>query len=93
MRLLLDTCTFLWIIGKQAALSNTARQTFIDPNNETFLSVVSEWEIGLKYSRGYLPLPEPPWQFIPAQRKAHVIRSLPLTPDELITQYSVRTLW
>ena len=38
MKLLLDTCTFLWVIGKPAALSAQARTLFQDPEHEVFLS-------------------------------------------------------
>jgi len=128
VRILLDTCTFLWIIGDAPELSNRARELFIDPANDVFLSAVSAWEITVKHSLGRLPLPEPPERFIPLQRERHGIEALPLeeeatlylnrlpsphrdpfdrmlicqaivhgmvilTPDELITQYPVRSLW
>jgi len=128
VRILLDTCTFLWIIGDAPELSNRARELFIDPANDVFLSAVSAWEISVKHGLGRLPLPEPPEKFIPFQRERHVIEALPLeeeatlylnrlpsshrdpfdrmlicqaivhgmvilTPDELVTQYPVRSLW
>jgi len=34
MRLLLDTCTFLWVIGNPAALSPRARALFQAPDHE-----------------------------------------------------------
>ena len=45
MRLLLDTCTFLWIVRAAPELSLTARDLFQDPESEVFLSAVSVWEI------------------------------------------------
>lgn len=78
MRILLDTCTFLWIITDADELSQTARELFVDPLNEVFLSSVSAWEISVKYALGRLPLPEPPERFIPFQRKQHEVESLPL---------------
>ncbi len=78
MKILLDTCTFLWIITDAADLSTTARQLFADPGNEVFLSSVSTWEIAVKHALGRLPLPEPPASFIPFERKRHAIESLPL---------------
>ena len=48
MRLLLDTCTFLWIVGGAKELSPRAREAFADPANEAFLSAASAWEsVGL----------------------------------------------
>ena len=65
MRLLLDTCTFLWIVGGDAALSDRVRQAFVDPENEVFLSAASAWEIAVKHRLGRLPLPAPPEEFVP----------------------------
>jgi PIN domain nuclease of toxin-antitoxin system len=128
VRLLLDTCTFLWIVTGSTRLSKQAAQWFSDPSNEVFLSVVSAWEIAVKHSLGTLRLPVSPIEFIPSQREAHGIAALPLTeedvlylpkipklhrdpfdgmlicqavvngfavltPDELISQYPIRTLW
>ena len=81
MRILLDTCTFLWIILDDPHLSDNARDLFRDPSNAVFLSSVSTWEIALKHSLGRLPLPDPPDRFIPAQRISHGISSLALDED------------
>ena len=78
MRILLDTCTFLWIITDAPDLSTSARELFRDPANDVFLSVVSTWEIALKNALGRLPLPESPERFVPDQRERHGIESLPL---------------
>ena len=83
MRLLLDTCTFLWIISDSPELSNRARKLFVDPSNDVYLSTVSTWEIAVKYELGRLPLPEPPVRFIPRQRELHGIESLAV--DEGVT--------
>jgi PIN domain nuclease of toxin-antitoxin system len=128
VRLLLDTCTFLWIASGSSRLSKQAAQSFSDPANDVFLSAVSAWEIAVKHSLGTLRLPAPPIEFLPAQREAHGITALTLTeedvlylpkipklhkdpfdrmlicqaivnslalltPDELISQYPIRTLW
>ncbi len=78
MNLLLDTCTFVWLIADSPDLSPIARQIFSNPGNEVYLSTVSTWEIVIKHRLGRLPLPEPPQRFIPRQRELHEIRSLPL---------------
>lgn len=78
MNLLLDTCTFLWIILDDPSLSETARDLYSDPANNVYLSTVSAWEISIKNQLGRLPLPEPLDSFIPSQRKHHLIASLPL---------------
>ena len=128
MKILLDTCTFLWIITDDPKLSPQAKKLFIDPSNEVYLSVASTWEIAIKYKRGKLLLPKSPEKYIPTKRKQHNIDSLPLdeeatlyltklpdlhkdpfdrilicqsivsgliilTPDELISQYPLRSIW
>ena len=128
MKLLLDTCTFLWIALGDQALSRRAREAFADPANEAYLSAISSWEIALKHALGKLPLPEQPTVLVPEMRARYRIEPLPLdepaalaiaqlpelhrdpfdrmlicqaimggltlvTPDALIRQYAVPTLW
>jgi PIN domain nuclease of toxin-antitoxin system len=128
VRILLDTCTFLWIAGESKELTPASLRLFSDPANEVYLSSVSAWEIVIKHRLGKLPLPSPPREFVIGNREAHGIDPLPLdeesvlqlprvpelhrdpfdrmlvcqaiahsltilTPDELITQYPVRTAW
>lgn len=78
MRLLLDTCSFLWIAGDAPELSTRAREAFEDPANDVFLSAASAWEIAIKHRMGRLPLPEPPETFVPGNREAHGIAPLGL---------------
>jgi PIN domain nuclease of toxin-antitoxin system len=69
MKILLDTCEFLWLVSGDPKLSVTVSTAIRDPNNQVFLSAVSFWEISVKHSLGKLPLPQPPAQFIPTTRK------------------------
>jgi PIN domain nuclease of toxin-antitoxin system len=84
MKLLLDTCTFLWIISDDPALSEEARSAFSDPANEVYLSAVSVWEIAIKHALKRLPLPEAPDRFIPSQRTRHAIQPLPLEEEAVL---------
>jgi PIN domain nuclease of toxin-antitoxin system len=84
MRLLLDTCTFLWLISDSPALSGQARELFSSSENEAYLSTVSTWEIAIKHSLGRLPLPESPQRFIPIQRENHGIESLSLDEESTL---------
>jgi PIN domain nuclease of toxin-antitoxin system len=54
MKLLLDTHTLLWTIGKTSELSEKATKEIKNANNEIFVSAVSLWEIALKCSIGRL---------------------------------------
>jgi PIN domain nuclease of toxin-antitoxin system len=85
VKLLLDSCTFLWIVADNPLLSATARAMFRDPANETFLSVVSAWEIAVKNALGQMPLPEPADSYVPAFRKRELIEPLPLS-EEMVLQ-------
>lgn len=78
MRILLDTCTFLWIITDDSRLSRRAKDRFADPDNSVYLSVASSWEIAVKYKLGKLSLPGSPEEYIPAKREQHGIDSLSL---------------
>ena len=70
MRLLLDTCTFLWAIDGHAHLTETARDAIANPDNEVYLSVISAWEIAVKQARGNLTLSEPAPRYVPKYRQA-----------------------
>jgi PIN domain nuclease of toxin-antitoxin system len=84
VRLLLDTCTFLWIVGGAPEVSPRAAQLFAAAENEVFLSAVSAWEIAVKYQLGRLELSEPPERFVAAQREAHGIEPLPLDEESAL---------
>lgn len=68
MKLLLDTCTFLWLAADDPHLSRKARAGCRDPGNEVYLSALSAWEIAIKHRLGRLPLPEPPPQYVASRR-------------------------
>ncbi len=56
MKYLLDTHTFLWTLFEDEQLSRNAAIAIQDPDNEIFISVISFWEISLKYSIGKIEL-------------------------------------
>lgn len=84
MKLLLDTCTFIWLTIGSDELSPTAIDAFSDPQNEVYLSAVSAWEINVKYRLGKLPLPLSPDKFIPKERKRHLVAPLELTEQDTL---------
>jgi len=84
MKLLLDTCTFLWLVADAPALSKTARELFRAADNEVYLSAASAWEIAVKHGLGRLPLPAPPERFVREHREAHGIAPLPIDEDSAL---------
>ncbi len=58
MKYLLDTHALLWIAYNQQKLSKKVSSLLLDDKNEFFISVVSVWEINVKFSIGKLKLKE-----------------------------------
>lgn len=56
MNLLLDTHTLIWSAMDVGKLSDTARKSIIDQENNIHVSVISFFEISLKYATGRLEL-------------------------------------
>lgn len=50
--LLLDSCTLLWWLAKEEALTPKVRTQLADASQPVFVSVVSLWEVLVKHSRG-----------------------------------------
>jgi len=92
MKLLLDTCAFLWLIADARELSRDARDLFREPANEVYLSSVAAWEIAVKYALGRLPLPAPPERLIPLHRRQHGITGLPLDEESVLQAHRLPPL-
>ena len=83
MRILLDTCTLLWLCVDSRELSASARQIILTCD-ELYLSPVSAWEIAVKQNIGKLALPAPAAEWVPQQRMNHGIDSLPLSEGAVL---------
>ena len=81
MKLLLDTCTFIWLAQQPDKISSAASDLIDEPNNDLLLSEVSVLEIVMKHSAGKLPLPDTPKKWIPAKLLYHQLVSLPLSAE------------
>lgn len=128
MKILLDTCTFIWIVSDPAKLSVRVQQVFSHGEHEFFLSVLSLWEIMILYQINKLGFADDPEKTIERACNTYaievlflypaaifVLRDLPfhhkdpfdrmlicqakahtmpiLTPDPLIQQYRIETIW
>jgi len=59
LKLLVDTNVFIWSAVDIGRLSPAAIAVLEDPNIRRYVSVVSVWEMQIKYAVGKLPLREP----------------------------------
>ncbi len=76
MRYLLDTSAFLWYVSDHQRLSSVAAERMKDPTSIFHLSLVSIWEVAIKFNMGKLDLPLPFDEFV----------------DKTIHSYSLRLL-
>jgi PIN domain nuclease of toxin-antitoxin system len=84
MKLLLDTCTFLWLVSGDEKASPAAVAAFLDPDNERYLSAASAWEIAVKHSLGRLRLPKKPDLYLPLLREKSGIEALPIDEESAL---------
>jgi PIN domain nuclease of toxin-antitoxin system len=84
VRVLLDTCTFLWMAADPTQLSAKARRALESAGPDVFLSVISVWEIARKHQMDKLQLNEPPTRFIPDARARLRLQPLPLTEADAL---------
>ena len=56
MRYLLDTHTLIWVINDRTRIPKSTLKILADPINPIFVSVISFWEISLKYNLGKINL-------------------------------------
>lgn len=84
MKLLVDTCTFIWLATAPHQLSKGMRLLYENAGNEVYLSVASAWEISIKHRSGKLRLAADlsPAEFIPEARRRHGIQVLALREED-----------
>lgn len=59
MRLLLDTCCWLWWLCDTNKLSPQQLQAIANRDNQLFLSVATIWELSIKINNQKLTIPQP----------------------------------
>jgi len=128
MRILLDTCVFLWLQMSPERIPASLLKILLIPETGRYLSAAVAWEIAIKWSSGKLSLPCPPDEFVRKARFESMMETVPVfessalqvaklprlhgdpfdrmliaqsiehglalaTPDPLIRQYAVKTIW
>ncbi len=78
MRVLLDTCAFLWFLEGDPRMPRAVVCRLLEPTCEVFVSLVSFWEIQIKYSLGKLTLQQPPELLLPQAMTQNGFVLLPL---------------
>ncbi len=81
MKILLDTCTFLWLSSQPGELSATARAALENRENEILLHQISVLEIVIKCASGRLTLTAPPSAFIRDSIERHDLRYISLDDE------------
>ena len=79
MNYLLDTHAFLWTIFESRRLSNRAKEVLLNPENSIYVSLITFWEISLKYSLGKLELENISPEELPAVSREAGFETLPLS--------------
>lgn len=83
VRLLLDTCTFIWLAQEPSRLGSAARSAIDEAENELLLSHVSVWEIYNKNQAGKLTLPMAPRTWVEEQMAAWGLVDCPIDLSSL----------
>ena len=78
MKLLLDTCAFLWWVVDSPRLSANAIAAIADGANEIHLSAISGLEISIKSALGKLDVPSPAQAFVMDQMARNAFLHLPV---------------
>jgi PIN domain nuclease of toxin-antitoxin system len=89
MKCLLDTHTLLWLLFEDEKLSERAKDTIKNPDNEIFISVVSYWEISLKYALGKLEINGITPEELPQKAKETGIETLEISEEEASSFYKL----
>lgn len=85
MKLLVDTCAFVWWAAEPEKLSPAARAALRSADSEPALSVVSAWEIAVKSGLRKLELDRPAHLWVRTARERLEIESLPLDEEAALT--------
>ncbi len=76
MKLVLDTCSLLWMAGDPALLSPAAQVAVSANRHSLYVSAISAFEIGTKQAKGKLGLPMPAdewWSMAVDHYRLHVL--------------------
>lgn len=84
MKLLLDTCCWLWWLDDPDKLSRQQLDAISNRRNQLYLSVASIWEISIKVNNQKLTIPQPLNKLIEQQCPLDGIKILGIKPVDAI---------
>jgi len=82
MNFLLDTHSFLWALFSPEKLSPSAAQKIRSSDNDVAISVISFWEISLKFALGKLELSGVEPEALPRFAEQMGMNIMPISPTE-----------
>jgi len=82
VKLLLDTCTFIWLLSGERPLSERVMREMVSA--DLWLSAASAWEIAIKSAKGTLRLPQPADRLVAVARERYGIASLPIDEESAL---------
>lgn len=89
MRFLLDTHAFLWTLCDAKKLSKRSRDIIENSENDVFISVITYWEISLKFALGKLKLTGFTPEQLPGLAAEIGLETLPLSAEISSTFYQL----
>lgn len=93
MNYIIDTHVFLWSLFESNKLSKKTREIILDLDNSIHLSIISFWEISIKYNLGKIKLKNVLPDDLPKYAEQSGFETLNIKPDEVSSFYKLpRTL-
>jgi PIN domain nuclease of toxin-antitoxin system len=83
VKLLVDTCTLLWLARGDRQIPSRVRSA-IASDADVRVSAASAWEIAIKHARGRLALPVAVGQFVRDVRERYQFTSLPIDEESAL---------
>ncbi|RMG42868.1 MAG: type II toxin-antitoxin system VapC family toxin [Methanobacteriota archaeon] len=87
MKCLLDTHALLWALFDESKIPSKTKAILENPDHEVYVSIISYWEISLKYSLGKLELRGISPEELLQTAEQIGFETLPLKPEEAISFY------
>ena len=82
MKLLLDTCAFLWLLSGERTFAEGVKARLAA--DDVWLSAASVWEMSIKFGKGALRLPVPLDRLVPDARRRYGISPLPIDEESAL---------